>query len=160
MPLLTSSRIRQLLPYLAGTVAAGLILPALSTMSTDPGPPASLSGPEAIARQFCTPVPAAARVTPAQAAAVEVHVAVPEREPAVNASSRPIVARRGQVVRIAVASSTDGAVGVHGMSDIVPVRAGQTASLAFRLIYSGRFPLHFHGVDGAHFEILALEIHD
>lgn len=157
MLLLPSSRLRQVLPYLAGTVVAGLTLLAVFTW---PSPPASLSGPDAIARQFCAPVPVDARVSATQAAAMELRVAVPDEVPAINASSRSIVARRGEVVRIAVESPTGGAVGVHGMSDIVPIRSGQTVSLAFRLIYSGRFPLHFHGVNGSHFEILALEIHD
>jgi predicted aspartyl protease len=158
--LLTSRRFKQALPYSVAAILAALTLLAILTLFTSPNPLVSPSELDSIARQFCVPAPLEARVSAAQAAAIELHVAVPDETPAVNASSKSVVAHKGEVVRIAVESNTGGAVGVHGMSDVVPIRSGQTVNLAFRLIYSGRFPVHFHGVNGSHFEILALEIHD
>lgn len=160
MLLLKPHRLRQALPYCVAAVVAGLALFAILTVFASPSSSTSLLTPEVIARQLCASVPVEARVTAAQAAATELRVVVPDEIPAVNVSPTSVQARKGDVVRITVGSTTDGAVGVHGLSDIVPIRSGQQVGLAFRLIYSGRFPLHFHGVGGSHFEILAFEVHD
>ena len=38
------------------------------------------------------------------------------------------------------------------------MKPGERATLRFRAIYSGRFPLHFHGVDGSHIGVWALNV--
>ncbi|HSV81352.1 MAG TPA: hypothetical protein VLK85_19320 [Ramlibacter sp.] len=127
-------------------------------MAPSGAPPAL--GPDDLARQFCVPVPAEARVAAAQPPAIEQRVAVSAAPPPPHAPSRVVTARRGEVVHLVVQGPVDGAAGIHGISDILAVRSGEAVRIAFRAAYTGRFPLHFHGVDGSHFELLALEVHE
>jgi hypothetical protein len=160
MLLAASIRFKHVPSYIAGATLLGLAFLAVLTLFPSSSTESALSDLDAIVLQYCVPAPPEARVTSANVATMELSVAVPNEVPAANTFARSVVAHKGDVVRMIVESPTGGAVGVHGISDIVPIRPGQAVNIAFRLIYSGRFPLHFHGVDGSHFEIVALEVHD
>jgi len=86
-------------------------------------------------------------------------LAFPRTDPRVGdtAPTRATVHQR-DVVRVSVASPRDGAVTVHGLSDLQPISADGHVTFEFRAIYSGRFPVHFHGMDGSHIEIAAFEV--
>ena len=111
---------------------------------------------------FCMPVPRPAVVPPGLAADRVVDVDVPRETPSVavlgTRAYRPVAVRRGEVVEFRVSTPREGAVAVHGLSDLVRLRADSQGVVRFRAIYSGRFPLHFHGPDMSHFEIAVLEI--
>ena len=110
--------------------------------------------------QFCTPVPAAA--------------VAPEADPRIvgstcwsRATSSLLIwtalrhatrIARGEVVEFRITAPIEGAASVHGLSDLVLMKAGERATLRFRAIYSGRFPLHFHGADGSHIGVWALDV--
>lgn len=111
-----------------------------------------------IARRFCTPIANEARVDDKERSAVEMKVDVPVNPPDPARPSRTVSIRQGDVVEFVLNSPLPGAVGVHGLSDIRPVREGQTIRIKFRAVYGGRFPLHFHGIDESHYELMALEI--
>ena len=110
--------------------------------------------------QFCTPVPEAALANEADAPAHRIDVLVPRDIAAADsdgdAHETPIA--RGDVVEFRVTAPIEGAASVHGLSDLVLMKAGERATLRFRAIYSGRFPLHFHGVDGSHIGVWALNV--
>jgi hypothetical protein len=114
--------------------------------------------PEDVAGQYCVPVPAAAQVGPAEATTRETMVVVPGMTPAYDAVFNSMGARKGDVVTITVRSQTAGAVGVHGLSSIAAIHPGESIAIRFRAIYSGRFPLHFHGTDGAHFALISINV--
>jgi len=107
---------------------------------------------------FCVTSPSEAQVDAATVRDHRYAARVPETNPsvAVGAVSYPIA--QGDVVEFDVASPRPGQVTVHGLHDLEAVQPGDTVKVAFRAIYSGRFPLHFHGADGSHFEIAALEV--
>jgi len=42
--------------------------------------------------------------------------------------------------------------------DVSPLTVDVPTSVTFRALYSGRFPMHFHGKDGSHFEVVVFEI--
>jgi hypothetical protein len=70
----------------------------------------------------------------------------------------PQQVRQGQVVEFRVRSAREGALAVHGLTDVIRVRAGQDVVVRFKALYGGRFPLHFHGPDLSHFEVAVLEV--
>lgn len=103
--------------------------------------------------------PAEARVAPTDRRDRRYVAEVPLQDPVVGMPSPSAHAlAKGEVVEFTVRSPRTGAVAVHGLLDVAPVHAGETITVAFRAIYAGRFPLHFHGEDGAHFEIAAVEV--
>jgi hypothetical protein len=66
---------------------------------------------------------------------------------------------RGDIVSIAVSSAQAGQLMIHGyMQEMVPVAAGQTATLRLAALHAGRYPLHLHGDDQSHREVAILEI--
>ena len=133
---------------------------AAAVYAAAPGPAqARLLSAEEIAENYCVPIAAGARVSASEPADHALRVDVPLETPAGVASPHGAVAiSRGDIVAVAVKSPRAGAVGVHGLSDIHPMEANDTIQLSFRAIYQGRFALHFHGTDGSHFELLALEV--
>lgn len=137
-----------------------LILSAAGVYLSYPGKKQTPFTPEMVAEQFCVPLAPEAVVGSGEAVTVSLDVSVPNVPPLVEGSGRTVRVKRGDVVRMLVASDADGAVGVHGLSSIDAVRRGEVAKLAFRAIYAGRFPLHFHGVDGSHYELVSLEIEE
>jgi len=68
--------------------------------------------------------------------------------------------RKNAVLEFDVQSPRRGGLAVHGLSDLVRIERGQRVKVRLRAIYSGRFPLHFHGIDGSHFEIAVVEVRD
>lgn len=118
--------------------------------SQSPGPPPTA--------EFCLLAPGAAHAVPSDMAEVALDVVVPPQTPGIDIEPRAVPARQGDVVRVAVASPREGGVAVHGLLDVRPVHAGQKISVEFRAIYSGRFPVHFHGDDGSHVPIAAVEV--
>lgn len=129
-------------------------------------PASSAGGHRAEAEDFyadiCTAVPAQAAVGANVTADLQRVIGVPASTPEIPFldadASAPIRVRRGEVVELRIESPREGAVGVHGLSEIARIQAGQAILLRFRAIYEGRFPVHFHGRDKSHFEIAVLEI--
>lgn len=110
--------------------------------------------------RFCTPVPTAA-VVPEQVPAdhrVDLRVPLSAMAPDLDGDSHATKILRGEVVELRITTPIEGAASVHGLSDLVRMKAGEQARLRFRAIYSGRFQLHFHGADGSHFGVWALDI--
>jgi hypothetical protein len=111
---------------------------------------------------FCTPVAPEARIdgdaTTDYVFAANVSIGSPNP----LAISQGVVAlhrvRAGSIVEFRVHSAEAVAVGVHGLSEIVPIESHGEARIRFRAIYTGRFPLHVHGMDGSHYEIAAIEV--
>ena len=114
---------------------------------------------DAATAAFCLPAPQAALVTAADRRDERYDARVPKTNPPEGipqAESHPVT--QGDVVEFEVTSGRPGTIAVHGFTDLQPVVVGGVATIAFRTIYSGRFPLHFHGTDGSHIEIAALEV--
>ncbi len=109
---------------------------------------------------FCMPPPDAALLAPSQKIDAQFVVNVPTQPPAIAllSESQDLRVAQNKAIEYVVHSTREGALAVHGLSELVLVRASETARVRFRAIYSGRFPLHFHGPDGSHFEISALQI--
>jgi hypothetical protein len=110
--------------------------------------------------QFCTPVPAAAVAPNADASDHRIDVVVPRNivAPDLDGDAHATQIARGEVVEFRITAPIEGAASVHGLSDLVLMKPGEPATLRFRAIYSGRFPLHFHGADGSHIGVWALNI--
>lgn len=85
-------------------------------------------------------------------------IVVPKSSPTSFVSPREETVRQGDVIEFAVTSPRPGAVVVHGFFDPQPIPTSGRVTVAFRAIYSGRFALHFHGNDGSHFELMALNV--
>ncbi|NUX57617.1 hypothetical protein [Paraburkholderia youngii] len=113
---------------------------------------------------ICTAVPPEAVVGASVPANLVLAIRAPASTPAVPvldvAAYSPIKVRRGDVVELRIESPREGAVGVHGLSEIARIMPGQSIRLRFKAIYEGRFPVHFHGRDLSHFEIAVIEIRD
>ena len=110
--------------------------------------------------QFCTPVPAAALAPDADPSDHRIDVLVPRDivAPDLDGAAHATRIARGEVVEFRITAPIEGAASVHGLSDLVLMKAGERATLRFRAIYSGRFPLHFHGADGSHIGVWALDV--
>lgn len=86
-------------------------------------------------------------------------VDVPLQTPGFGESAALAVrARKNEVIEFVVSSARPGSVAVHGLLENRPVVVGGELHVAIRTVYTGRFPLHFHGDDGSHFEIAAVEV--
>lgn len=122
-------------------------------------PKRALSAPVAVpSAEFCILAPKEAHADVAERADVVASVEVPAQTPAPGILAASRSASQGEVIRVTVRSSRPGAVIVHGLMDARTIDKAGTVTVAFRAIYGGRFPLHFHGVDGSHFEVVAFEI--
>ena len=109
--------------------------------------------------QFCATNAPEARVTPADKVDRHYSVDVPLETPPMGMPSAAVHSiAKGEVVQFEVVSPRPGQVAVHGLLDAETVQIGSVVRVAFRAVYTGRFPLHFHGADGSHFEIAALEV--
>jgi len=107
---------------------------------------------------FCIPAPDEARVPAGVGANEHFAVTVPLATPSDPLSAQVLTARQDDVVEYKVFALRPGAVAVHGLLDPVSVDVGGRTTVAFKAIYSGRFPLHFHGEDGSHFELAGLNV--
>jgi hypothetical protein len=86
-------------------------------------------------------------------------VAVPRDNPLPGRDEAPVYAlAKGDVIQLNVSSPRAGGVAIHGILQTHSVRVGDVVSIKVRAKYGGRFPLHFHGDDGSHFEIAVFEI--
>jgi hypothetical protein len=139
---------------LAGSIAALGVMSAWPALSESP---TTLTADE-VARQFCVPLPTEAQVNARDVADEEISVQVPREDTSYGLTSPAVPVRLGDVVQVKVFTGRAGAAGVHGLSTIDAILPGESAVIKFRAIYSGRFPLHFHGVDGSHFELMAINI--
>lgn len=86
-------------------------------------------------------------------------VAVPMTNPLPGqGDARTHQVTRGDIVEVRIDSPRAGFVAVHGILD--EHRVGQAGSIfvKLQLKYTGRFPLHFHGADGSHFEVAVFEV--
>jgi hypothetical protein len=156
----SSPRARLVRRAIAAATLASTALAAAIALVTPVQPRSAVSPKEAwLAAQFCLPPPEAAHATARDTANLAMSVGVPRTDPRVGdmAPTRATVHQR-DVVRVSVASPRDGAVTVHGLSDLQPISADGHVTFEFRAIYSGRFPVHFHGMDGSHIEIAAFEV--
>lgn len=144
-------------PAIGWLVAGVITMAGWLAIASRPSPDSAALA--AAAADFCAPAPIEARASATQPADREIVASVPLTTPAVGETSvNSAEAVKNDVVRIRVSSSREGSVAVHGLLEAQPVRPGDTVVVAFRAIYSGRFPLHFHGSDGSHFEIAAFEV--
>lgn len=164
------ARLRRLDPAgrgaVASVVALVLMLPTLlaGCGEVDPGASTGASAGTAVpfdlVRQFCAPAPSETLVDDGAVADRHFDLRVPEQPPTAEASfitaSHPL--RQNDVVTLSVTSPVYGAVGIHGVTAIETVSEGQRVDLAFRAVYSGRFAVHFHGADGSHYELVALQV--
>lgn len=86
-------------------------------------------------------------------------VQVPNETPTFGTlAAQSFAVKKDDVIEFDVSTARSGAVAVHGLFDPLTVIPGAVTRVKLKAIYSGRFPLHFHGDDGSHFEIAALEI--
>lgn len=111
-----------------------------------------------VARQFCVMPPPDAQVRPDGRFNKEFSLRVPDEVASNHSDSPSVVVQSGDVLKLTVSSHQAGAVGVHGLSTIEAIHPGESVVIKFRAIYSGRFPLHFHGTDGSHFELMAINV--
>lgn len=70
----------------------------------------------------------------------------------------PETVKKGDVIEYSITSSRSGEVAVHGLMDPKIVSVGEVTRVKFRAIYSGRFPLHFHGANGSHFAVAEIHV--
>jgi len=141
-----------------GTIVAVSVFGSAGFVSSrlQSAPPVDI---ETLAKQFCVSLPTAVHVLPGDRIDHSFDVDVPFAPgPLGDSSHSALPVAKGAVVRLVIRSPHPGAIGVHGLSDIVPIRTGERVQISFRAIYSGRFPVHFHGVDGSHYEVSAFEV--
>lgn len=112
---------------------------------------------------YCVTVPPEAIVEPTTRADEIIDAIVPMSNPdsAVldEQKQRSRKVGKNQVIEFRVSSGRKGALAVHGLSELVRIDPSRAEVVRFKAIYSGRFPLHFHGEDMSHFEISVLEIY-
>lgn len=65
---------------------------------------------------------------------------------------------RGDIIEVRIDSTRAGFVAVHGILDEHRVRTSGSIFVKLQAKYTGRFPLHFHGADGSHFEVAIFEV--
>lgn len=142
---------------LAAAVVGAVLVAGLGIAAVRSPEPETAAGPYA---QFCTPFPPEAAVAAATPADHRIRVSVPlsVRAPDLEGRSHATQLIRGEVVEFEITAPIAGAAQVHGLSDLLVMRAGEPVTLRFRAIHSGRFPLHFHGADGSHYGVWALNI--
>jgi hypothetical protein len=150
----------------AGVVAAAYYgfsrLAATSTASAD-GANASRQPARNVASRAPSPQP-------------QVAVAAPQHAPAPPAAPPPgtfaitisnahppapsdvIRVDKDDPVTLSITSDRSGHVEVHGYRKEVAVEPGRVATLSFKAVRTGRFPIDLHGSDGAHVEVTALEV--
>jgi len=107
---------------------------------------------------FCVPVASEAQVAVGEKVDHRLSVNVPADPPPPNVAAPAVSVRQADVVSFAVSSPVEGAVGVHGLSTITPVYPEKPVDVTFRAAFTGRFSLHFHGIDGSHFEVANIEV--
>lgn len=150
-------RQRRLLVWgIAATLVGGAGARALSARGT---PVAEADGGDDGAPDICTAEGIRridlALTAPDQRLAID----VPLQTPGFGESPALAVrARKNEVIEFVVSSARPGSVAVHGLLENRPVVVGGELRVAIRTVYTGRFPLHFHGDDGSHFEIAAIEV--
>jgi hypothetical protein len=111
-----------------------------------------------VTRRFCAPPPTEAQVRAEDVSNEEVSVRVPSEDIAYGWNSATVAVGLGDVVKLTVFSDQAGAAGVHGLSTIEAIHPWEAVAIRFRAIHSGRFPLHFHGTGGSHFELMAVNV--
>jgi len=118
--------------------------------------------PSNIYAEYCTSVSVQAVVDIATPASYSTSIYVsPNLGSAANGQGVGVThVHRGEVVEFRVASSKDGAISIHGLTELAIVRPGRPALLKLRTPFSGQFPLHFHSADGLHEEIWLLDVVD
>lgn len=137
-----------------GSMAALAVMGACTEFSNSP---VAVTADD-VAKKFCVSPPLDALVRPEDNPDREARVPVPADITDHNSNGASLAARKGDVVKLTVSSQHAGAVGVHGLSTIDAIHPGKSVVIKFRAIYSGRFPLHFHGTDGSHFELMSINI--
>jgi hypothetical protein len=88
---------------------------------------------------------------------VTFEVSVPSTDTSVTAVPHQVT--QGDTVNFVVTSSRPGMVAIHGLSEEVSVRPSHVARLSVVASRVGRFPLHFHSTEGAHFAISGLDVY-
>lgn len=143
---------------LAATVASAAVMVAwpLVTLQAKTG---VNTDPATIASEFCVTSAVEARASLDDRIDRHYSVDVPIETPPMGFAPAVVHSiAKGEVVQFDVASPRPGKIAVHGLLDAETVQVGSILKVAFRAVYTGRFPLHFHGADGSHFEIAALEV--
>jgi hypothetical protein len=86
-------------------------------------------------------------------------VGVPLRTPLPGQGEAPsFTVSRGDILQVRVDAARGGHVAVHGILEEHRVKVNDAIHVKLQARYSGRFPLHFHGDDGSHFEVAVFEV--
>lgn len=83
---------------------------------------------------------------------------VPDSNPLPNATAPAYEVAQGEVIQVRVGTGRPGSVAMHGILEGHALRTHDYVFVRLKVKYSGRFPLHFHGKDGSHFEIAVFEV--
>lgn len=137
---------------------------ATSTASADAANASRPPAPNA-ASPAASPQPQVALAAPQPAAAIPLPSALPPGTFAIAISkahppapSDVIRVDKDDPVTLSITSDRTGHVEVHGYRKEVAVEPGRVATLSFKAVRTGRFPIDLHGSDGAHVEVTALEV--
>jgi hypothetical protein len=148
-----TSRTARAMRWAIGLVAAGVLVYAMAYFPTRPVLVPTSERSSTAKHEMTSKVSAADRRDH------RYEVAVPDATPTSFISAETHTVKQGDVIEIAVISShRPGAVAVHGFFEPQPLASDGSLVVAFRVIYSGRFALHFHGADGSHFELMVLNV--
>ena len=133
----SSTRRRRAMPrsVLAATlIGAGLVAGLAIAAAWAPGSETPVDA--ARYAQFCTPVPPAAVAPDSDPSDHRIDVLVPRDivAPDLDGAAHATRIARGEVVEFRITAPIEGAASVHGLSDLVLMKAGERATLRFRAI--------------------------
>jgi len=139
---------------IASAFFAAAAVGALPFVRPEPAP----FDPLADAASICTPEhPFATEVLGEPTHRFEVKV--PLQTPLPGQGEAPSFAvARGDILQVRVDAPRGGLVAVHGILEEHRVKVDDAIHVKLQARYSGRFPLHFHGDDGSHFEVAVFEV--
>ena len=67
-------------------------------------------------------------------------------------------ARQGDRIALTVKSPSPGELFIHGLDKSARLTPGSEATVAFTAERSGRYYIHFHGMDHSHTEVAVMEV--
>jgi len=67
-------------------------------------------------------------------------------------------ARQGDRIALAVTSPNPGELFIHGLDKHASLTPGSETTVAFTAERSGRYYIHFHGMDHSHTEVAVMEV--
>ncbi len=103
------------------------------------------------------PAPQARPAVPAQGAVLKQY-AVRIAAKDVQAAQPVFRVNENDEVAIQVTSDQAGTLMLHGYTDGIAIARDGAATVRFKAVHTGRFPLHLHGEGGSHVELAMVEI--